>query len=110
MIFLFPTEMEAARFRAAAPDAEIIICGVGLAECAATLAQIISSGRRERIILAGIAGSHNVETAPIGSVVEIIREETAGLPERFSRCYTNAAAFNLPTAASASVTICGSSA
>ncbi len=91
MIFLFATEMEALPLRRVAPHAQIVICGVGSAECAAATAQVIEqmrqSSRFDRLVLAGIAGSYNVAQIPHGEVVEVIEERIYSLPERFARSY-----------------------
>lgn len=73
MIFIFPTELEATPFRKACPSAEVVICGVGMAEAAATMATIAKRG--EEVILAGIAGTYDPSITPIDSVVEVVCEQ-----------------------------------
>ncbi len=91
MIFLFATELEAQKFRSACPQAHIVICGVGAAECAATTATLIASLKEQKspktLILCGIAGSYSLHDVAIGEVVEVIQEEIEALPERFRRRY-----------------------
>ncbi len=102
MIFLFPTEFEAAPFRESCPDAEVVICGVGMAAAAATMASVV--GREpEMVILAGIAGSYDLSKFAINQVVEVTSEQIEELPERFQNSYTTSARFNLPEASSNSV-------
>ncbi|MFR9504270.1 MAG: hypothetical protein SNH73_07490 [Rikenellaceae bacterium] len=91
MIFLFATELEAKAFRIAAPHATIEICGVGAAQCAASTAHLISrlraQGERKTLILAGIAGSYSLDNVALGEVVEVVSEQIAALPKRFSVTY-----------------------
>ena len=85
MITLFPTELEAAPFRALCPDVAVKICGVGMAQTAACVARLIAEGERE-FLLAGIAGAYNSELAK-GDVVAVAEERVAGLPHSFDRTY-----------------------
>ena len=86
-VYLFPTELEAARFRELAPEAEVVISGVGQAATAATLARIVSKyGRDLCYVLAGIAGSYG-DAVAVGEVVEVVSERCAELPERFIEEY-----------------------
>ncbi len=105
MIYLFPTEREAAPFRAARADACLVICGVGMAATAATLSSLISRG--EEIVLAGIAGSYDTERVPIGSVVEVVSERVVELPERFVEEYRVEPRWSLAKVDSATVSGCG---
>lgn len=83
LVYLFPTELEAAMFREQMPDAEVVISGVGQAATAATLARIVPLyGRDACYVLAGIAGSYG-DAVAIGDVVEVVSERCAELPERF---------------------------
>ena len=85
MIILFPTEMEAAPFRAICPDAEVFICGVGMAQTAACVARLLMEGHRS-FLLAGIAGAYGDVPAK-GEVVAVAEERVAGLPMQFDRTY-----------------------
>ncbi|MFI3319654.1 MAG: hypothetical protein SNH01_02310 [Rikenellaceae bacterium] len=90
MIFIFPTELEAAPFRAVAPTAEIAICGVGMAECGVAISQLIAEhGATKRYILVGIAGSYNLDNVGVAECVEVAEEVIEELPERFSVVYKN---------------------
>ena len=82
-VYLFPTECEAAPFRALVPDAEIVISGVGMAMTAATVARIAAEHehRDMLLVLAGIAGAYG--DIAVGSVVEVVSECCVELPERF---------------------------
>ncbi len=102
MIFVFPTEFEAAPFRALCPTAKIVICGVGMATTAATLCNIIGS-KPNRIVLAGIAGSYDTDRFPINTVVEVISERIEELPAQFAITYHIKPHFSLPKASSNSV-------
>ncbi len=88
MIYIFPTEAEAAPFRAAAEDAHIEICGVGLAESAANISALIArSSIDETLVLCGVAGSYSSDRVAVGSVVEVIEERISELPAKFSKSY-----------------------
>ena len=94
-IYLFPTEMEAARFQELMPRARVVISGVGEAATAATLARIVPEyGRDVCYILAGIAGAYG-DAVAVGEVVEVTTERCAELPERFIREYINEPCTNL---------------
>lgn len=88
MIFLFPTELEAAPFRALCPHATVVISGVGMAATAATIMRLYKErGEGVRgVILAGIAGGYE-HRCRVGEVVEVVSERVAELPERFAREY-----------------------
>ncbi len=104
MIVLFPTELEAARLRTARPDIEIVICGVGMAEAAATMAQLaLQRNDIDEVLLAGIAGSYDTQKVAIGSVVEVIVEQIEELPERYAKRYITEPRWGLPTAVANSV-------
>ena len=103
-IFLFPTQLEAAPFRALCPNAEVVISGVGMVATAATLSRLTLDGCTT--ILAGIAGAYE-ERAAIGEVVEVISERVAELPERFQREYRNEAHTTLRGVISNTVCGCG---
>lgn len=86
-IILFPTAAEAAPFEALCPGADIRLCGVGMAACAAAVAGLLpQAGPNDRLILAGVAGAYG-DRAGIGEVVEVASERTAELPERFAGTY-----------------------
>ncbi len=85
MIILFPTELEAAPFRALCPDAEVIVCGVGMAQSAACVARLLADGHRS-FLLAGIAGAYGDSPAR-GEVVAVAEERVAGVPAEFDREY-----------------------
>lgn len=87
-LFLFPTGEEAAPFRAACPDAEIRITGVGMAAAAAAVARIAAEEPRgsARIVLCGIAGACD-GTLRRGEVVQVTTERIAELPERYGAVY-----------------------
>ncbi len=103
IIFLFPTELEAAHFRKIHPTANSIICGVGMATAAATMAEIAITSSPELVILAGIAGAYDTSHNPINQVVEVVSEVIEELPARFIEKYTTLTRFGLPTATSNSV-------
>lgn len=85
MILLFPTELEAAPFRALCPDVEVVVCGVGMAQTAACVARLLADGHRS-FLLAGIAGAYD-QTLAKGEVVAVAEERVAGLPMQFDRTY-----------------------
>ena len=86
MKILFPTELEAAPFRALCPDAAVEICGVGMAQTAACVARLLGEGCR-KFLLAGIAGAYSEELAK-GDVVAVCEERVAGIPQQFDRAYS----------------------
>lgn len=87
-IFLFPTELEAAKFREQCPDAEIVILGVGMAETAATIVRlnVLQSLDNRVVVMAGIAGAY-AEKCAVGEVVEVVAEVISELPQRFAQRY-----------------------
>ncbi|MFI3289268.1 MAG: hypothetical protein SNH55_05455 [Rikenellaceae bacterium] len=103
MVFLFPTEFEAAPFRKLHPSANVIICGVGMAATAATLSLIITTTRPKAVILCGIAGAYDINQNPIDQVVEVISEQIEELPEMFQKIYEIEPRWGLPTASSNTV-------
>ncbi len=86
MKILFPTELEAAPFRALCPDAAVEICGVGMAQTAACVARLLGEGER-KFLLAGIAGAYTTDLAK-GDVVTVSEERVAGIPEQFDKSYS----------------------
>lgn len=102
MVFLFPTEFEAAPFRSACPSAEIVICGVGMAATAAVASRVVLSCP-DRVVLSGIAGAYNLAQNPINQVVEVVCESIEELPSQFAKSYVIQPFFALPTATSNSV-------
>ncbi len=101
MIFIFPTELEAAKFRTVRPDANIHICGVGMAESGAYVAKLVSEGdRTEHYVLAGIAGAYNIENNPVDQVVEVVEEHIAEIPEVYAKSYPVKPYFGLTPARS----------
>lgn len=103
-IILFPTQREGASFREQHPEAEVVICGVGMAQAAATMARLAPTIHREsRVILAGIAGAYDTQRYPITSVVEVVSEQIEELPSLFRRVYHIAPQFGLATARGNSV-------
>lgn len=85
MILLFPTELEAAPFRAMCPEVEVVVCGVGMAQTAACVARLFAEGHRS-FLLAGIAGAYG-DTLVKGEVVAVAEERVAGLPQQFDRAH-----------------------
>ena len=91
VIYLFPTELEAAPFRRLCPNAEVVISGVGMAATSAAIASLYAadSGLCDaRLLLAGLAGSYG-DCCAKGEVVEVRSEICSELPERFRRAYHN---------------------
>ena len=86
MKILFPTELEAAPFRALCPDAAVEICGVGMAQTAVCVARLLGEGYR-KFLLAGIAGAYSDDLAK-GDVVAVREERVAGIPAQFDKVYT----------------------
>ena len=84
---IFATEAEAALVRERRPDLEIAICGVGVVECALTMARIIESKRPEAVVLCGIAGAYD-RSLKVGDVVSVTVEQTATLPAVYRKSYS----------------------
>ncbi len=103
MIFLFPTEIEARLFRAKSPDAQVIITGVGMAACGASLSRVAMQNPTRRLILGGIAGSYDTATLAIGEVVEVVEESIEELPRRYQTTYINSSHTSLRGVTSNSV-------
>ena len=109
MIILFPTEMEAAPFRALCPDVEVVVCGVGMAQTAACVARLLAEGHRS-FLLAGIAGAYGDAPAK-GEVVAVAEERVAGMPQQFDRAYkTSILPDGLRVVRSNTVSACGAEA
>ena len=85
-IYCFPTEGEAAAFRALRPDANVKIIGVGMAEATAVAATCIATFSPRRLVLCGIAGACD-QRLQAGQVVEVVTDAVAGLPEAYAEEY-----------------------
>lgn len=85
MIFLFPTEMEAAKLRELRPDLDIRICGIGAVETAVKVAQILRTEHKP-IMLCGIAGAYD-HSLQKGDVVVVTEERFAYLSSGYNRTY-----------------------
>lgn len=86
-IFLFATEGEAAQIRAARSDLDIRICGVGVVECALSVAEIICREHPKQIVLCGIAGAYD-KSLKVGDVVSVVVENTVSLPAVYRKSYS----------------------
>ena len=85
-LYLFPTEFEAAPFRALRPDAQVRIIGVGMSQAAAATARLLADECPQRVVLCGIAGVCN-ESMKRGSVVEVVEDSEYGLPALYAERY-----------------------
>ena len=85
MIFLVPTELEAAKIRALRPDLDIRICGIGAVETATAVAQILRN-ERKALLLCGIAGAYERKFKK-GEVVTVTEERFAYLSTGYDRSY-----------------------
>lgn len=86
IVYLFPTVEEAKGFLLTEPKTPVFVTGVGQAAVAAGVIRAVKSKKPDLVILAGLAGAYGDE--PIcGEVVEVVREEVAGIPERFAESY-----------------------
>lgn len=80
IIVLFPTAMEAEPFTVKyGVRVAVELCGIGLAECAASTARVILQMKPELIILAGIAGAYEGKGLYKGDTVLVTREISADL-------------------------------
>ena len=85
-LLIFATEGEAAQIRALRADLDIAICGVGVVECALSMAKIMETLRPEAVILCGIAGAYD-KGLKVGDVVSVVAENTASLPAIYRKTY-----------------------
>ena len=105
MIFIFPTELEAAKLKALRPDLDIRICGIGAVETATEVARILRT-EREPLLLCGIAGAydHNIKK---GDVVVVAEERFAYLSTGYNRTYHSSLEIEgLPSVCSNTVSHC----
>ena len=86
LIFLFPTELEAAKLRALRPDLDIRICGIGAVETATEVARILRTERKS-MLLCGIAGAYD-RNLKKGDVVAVVEERFAYLSTGYDRTYS----------------------
>lgn len=107
-IYCFPTEEEAAVFRALRPDADVRIIGVGMAEAAAVAATFIAAFGPKRLVLCGIAGACD-DGVCLGQVVEVVEDAVAGLPDVYAERYDVKTTGLLPQAKSLTVSHSGDS-
>lgn len=94
-LYLFPTEFEAAPFRALRPDAEVRIIGVGMSQAAAATARLLADECPKSVVLCGIAGACD-EGLEVGSVVEVVEDSEYGLPARYAGRYEPKRLTSLP--------------
>ena len=94
-LYLFPTEFEAAPFRALRPDAEVRIIGVGMSQAAAATARLLTDECPKSVVLCGIAGACD-EGLEVGSVVEVVEDSEYGLPARYAERYEPKLLTSLP--------------
>lgn len=89
-LYLFPTREEAAELltRRADLKPQVGFVGVGMAEAGANAAALIARHRPRRVVLCGIAGSCD-RRVEVGTVVQVVRDKVAGLPEKYSLYYTS---------------------
>jgi uncharacterized membrane protein YbaN (DUF454 family) len=80
IVVLVPTAEEAAGI----PNA--IICGIGMAETAATLMKVLCK-RPRMVILAGIAGAYPNSELAVGDCVVVASEHIDGLPPQYNKIY-----------------------
>ena len=108
MIFLFPTELEAARLKALRPDLDIRICGIGAVETATEVARILRTERKP-LLLCGIAGAYD-RNLKKGDVVAVTEERFAYLSTGYNRSYlATMVVENLPMVRSNTVSHCSMS-
>ena len=108
VLYLFPTEFEAAPFRALRPHAEVRIVGVGMSQAAATLSRIIAEEQPERVVLCGIAGACD-ERLKVGGAVEVVTDCEMGLPKAYAESYKPCRCTELPEVEAFTVSRCGAS-
>lgn len=79
ILILSPTEMEIAAFAEQASDCVVEICGIGMAETAASCAAAIAAHDPRMVILAGIAGTYADSEMTIGESMLVDRERIADM-------------------------------
>ena len=83
-VVMFPTRMESAPFEvrvaegACGSDVSVRICGVGMAESGAAVAQVVAELHPDLLILAGVAGSYT-EVLAFGDTVVVSSECVADM-------------------------------
>ncbi|MBR5819405.1 MAG: hypothetical protein IKY50_05310 [Alistipes sp.] len=105
MLYIFPTDLEAQRFRDISPDSRIVVSGVGMVATAAAIMHLVQRGDitpSEVVVLAGVAGAYGEDIA-IASVVEVVEERCAELPQRFQQRYVVEPSTALPSVVSNTV-------
>ncbi|MBR5483498.1 MAG: hypothetical protein IKV18_02230 [Alistipes sp.] len=107
-LYLFPTEFEAAPFRALRPDAQVRIIGVGMSQAAAATARLLADECPQRVVLCGIAGVCN-ESMKRGSVVEVVEDSEYGLPALYAERYEPQRLTSLPAVKAFTVSRSGAS-
>ncbi len=75
-LVLVPTQAEADEL---ALDGPVEVCGFGLADAGVRAARAIQLHAPARVVLAGIAGSYDLNAAPIGSAVRLGRVRCVGI-------------------------------
>ncbi len=108
VLYIFPTEFEAAPFRVLRPQAEVRIVGVGMSQAAATLSRIIAEEQPERVVLCGIAGACD-ERLKVGGAVEVVTDCEMGLPKAYAESYKPCRCTELPEVEAFTVSRCGAS-
>lgn len=107
-LYLFPTESEAAPFRALRPDAQVRIIGVGMSQAAAATARLLADECPQRVVLCGIAGACD-EGMERGSVVEVVEDSEYGLPALYAERYEPQRLTSLPAVKAFTVSRSGAS-
>ena len=74
---LFPTRTEA-EFFVPPTGCEVVICGVGMAECGASVARVVAQSHPDLVILAGVAGSYT-NRLNYGQTVAVRAESVADM-------------------------------
>ena len=108
-LLIFATEGEAAQIRALRADLDIAICGVGVVECALSMAKIMETLRPEAVILCGIAGAYD-KGLKVGDVVSVVAENTSSLPAIYRKTYAASIKLPLPEVVSNTVMAVGAEA
>lgn len=82
-LILVPTALELAGLRDAGglgvASAQVELCGFGPVAAAARSAALLEALRPERVLLVGIAGTHDAGQAPLGAAVEFDRVRLEGV-------------------------------
>ena len=84
VVVMFPTAIEAEAFDGTLCD--VVVCGVGGAECGAATARVVSEKHPDIVVLAGVAGTYS-SRYEVGQTVAVCSEVVADMANALLRCF-----------------------